>query len=104
MLANALETESSAALLPGYRIAGKTGTAQIPLSGGGYDERDINASFIGWGPVDDPRFIVYIWLEKPQSNRAASVVAAPIFKQVVEKLVVLMDVPPDAVRLQMIGR
>ncbi|MCX6036847.1 MAG: penicillin-binding protein 2 [Chloroflexi bacterium] len=101
MLANALETESSAALIPGYRIAGKTGTAQIPLSGGGYDENDINATFIGWGPVDDPRFIVYVWLEKPQSNRAASVVAAPIFKQVVEKLVVLMDVPPDVVRLQM---
>ncbi len=104
MLANGLETESSTALVPGYRIAGKTGTAQIPLSGGGYDQRDINASFIGWGPVDDPRFIVYVWLEKPQSNRAASVVAAPIFKQVVEKLIVLMDVPPDAVRLQMNGR
>lgn len=104
MLANALETESSSALVPGYRIAGKTGTAQIPLSGGGYDQRDINASFIGWGPVDDPRFIVYVWLEKPQSNRAASVVAAPIFKQVVEKLIVLMDVPPDAVRLQMNGQ
>ena len=104
MLANGLETESSAALVPGYRIAGKTGTAQIPLPGGGYDQNDVNATFIGWGPVDDPRFIVYVWLEKPQSNRAASVVAAPIFKQVIEKLVVLMDIPPDAVRLQMIGR
>jgi len=104
MLANALESESSAALVPGYRIAGKTGTAQIPLSGGGYDQRDINASFIGWGPVDDPRFVVYVWLEKPQSNRAASVVAAPIFKEVIEKLVVLLDIPPDAVRQQMIGR
>jgi cell division protein FtsI/penicillin-binding protein 2 len=104
MLANGLETESSTALVPGYRIAGKTGTAQIPLSGGGYDPNNINASFIGWGPVDDPRFIVYVWLEKPQSNKAASVVAAPIFKQVIEKLVVLMDIPPDAIRLQMIGR
>jgi cell division protein FtsI (penicillin-binding protein 3) len=54
--------------------------------------------------VDDPRFIVYIWLEKPQSNKAASVVAAPIFKQVVEKLIVLMNIPPDAIRLQMAGR
>ncbi|HEX7541620.1 MAG TPA: penicillin-binding protein 2 [Anaerolineales bacterium] len=104
MLANGLETESSAALIPGYRIAGKTGTAQIPLPAGGYDQNNINASFIGWGPVDDPRFLVYVWLEKPQSNKAASVVAAPIFKQVIEKLVVLMDIPPDAVRLQMIGR
>lgn len=104
MLANGLETESSAALVPGYRIAGKTGTAQIPLPGGGYDQKDINATFIGWGPVDDPRFIVYVWLEKPQSNRAASVVAAPIFKKVVEELVVLMDVPPDAIRLQKNGQ
>jgi cell division protein FtsI/penicillin-binding protein 2 len=98
MLSNALVSESSGALLPGYTIAGKTGTAQIPTSYG-YDTKDINASFIGWGPVDDPRFLVYVWLEKPQTNRAASVVAAPIFKQVIENLVVLMGIPPDAVRL-----
>ena len=103
MLANALESESSDALLEGYRIAGKTGTAQIPTPDG-YDPVDINASFIGWGPVDDPRFLVYLWLEKPQSNRAASVVAAPIFRQIIEKLVVLMDVPPDVVRLQNSGQ
>jgi cell division protein FtsI/penicillin-binding protein 2 len=104
MLANALETESSAALIPGYRISGKTGTAQIPLPGGGYDQNNVNTSFIGWGPIDDPRFLVYIWLEKPQTNRAASVVVAPIFKQVVEKLIVSLDIPPDAIRLQMIGQ
>ncbi len=98
MLANALVSESSGGLVPGYAIAGKTGTAQIPTQSG-YDTKDINASFIGWGPVDDPRFLVYVWLEKPQSNRAASVVAAPIFKQVIENLVVLMDIPPDSVRL-----
>jgi cell division protein FtsI/penicillin-binding protein 2 len=103
MLANALESESSDALLAGYTIAGKTGTAQIPTANG-YDDTDINASFTGWGPVDDPRFLVYVWLEKPQSNRAASVVAAPIFKEVIEKLVVLMNIPPDAVRLQKTGQ
>ncbi len=99
MLVNALKSESSDALLPGYSIAGKTGTAQIPTSTG-YDEKDINASFIGWGPADDPRFLVYVWLKKPQTNRAASVVAAPIFKQVIEKLVILMNIPPDSIRLQ----
>jgi cell division protein FtsI/penicillin-binding protein 2 len=104
MLANALETESSTALIPGYRIAGKTGTAQIPLPSGGYDQNNVNTSFIGWGPVDDPRFLVYVWLEKPQSNKAASVVVAPIFKQVVEKLVVMLNIPPDAIRSQLIGR
>jgi len=103
MLYNSLKSESSPALLDGYSIAGKTGTAQIPTSYG-YDPDNINASFIGWGPVDDPRFLVYVWLEKPQSNKAASVVAAPIFKQVIEKLVVLMGIPPDVVRLQNKGQ
>jgi cell division protein FtsI/penicillin-binding protein 2 len=103
MLAESLKRESSTALLDGYSIAGKTGTAQIPISTG-YDPNNINASFIGWGPVDDPRFLVYVWLEKPQSNKAASVVAAPIFKQVVQKLVILMGIPPDLVRLQNTGQ
>jgi cell division protein FtsI/penicillin-binding protein 2 len=103
ILANALESESSDALSPGYRIAGKTGTAQIPTAYG-YDPDNINASFIGWGPLDDPRFLAYVWLEKPQSNKAASVVAAPIFKQVIEKLIVLMNIPPDNVRLQNTGQ
>lgn len=103
MLANALESESSGALVPGYRIAGKTGTAQVPLATGGYDPNNVNASFIGWGPVADPRFIVYVWLEKPQSNKAASVVVAPIFKQVVQDLIVLMNIPPDNSGLQSSG-
>ncbi len=103
MLANALEVESSDALLPGYRIAGKTGTAQVPTQYG-YDENETNASFIGWGPVDDPQFLVYVWLEKPQSEQAASIVAAPIFRQVVEKVVTLLNIPPDYVRLQSTGR
>jgi cell division protein FtsI/penicillin-binding protein 2 len=103
MLADSLKRESSTALLDGYSIAGKTGTAQIPNSTG-YDPDNINASFIGWGPVDNPRFLVYVWLEKPQSNKAASVVAAPIFKQVIEKLVILMGIPPDLVRLQNTGQ
>ena len=94
MLYNSLVNESSGALLAGYSIAGKTGTAQIPITGG-YDPDNINASFIGWGPINNPRFLVYVWLEKPQTNKAASVGAAPIFKQVIEKLVVLMGIPPD---------
>jgi cell division protein FtsI/penicillin-binding protein 2 len=103
LLAVSLENEASQALVPGYRVAGKTGTAQIPVFGG-YDESSTNASFIGWGPVDDPKFMVYIWLEKPKSSIWSSEVAAPVFKQVVEKLVVLMGIPPDSIRLQMAGQ
>jgi cell division protein FtsI (penicillin-binding protein 3) len=47
--------------------------------------------------VDDPRFLVYVWLEKPQSSPWGSIVAAPVFRDMVERLVVLMDIPPDDV-------
>jgi cell division protein FtsI/penicillin-binding protein 2 len=104
MLAVALETEASRGLVPGYRVAGKTGTAQVPSPYGGYDSDQTNASFIGWGPADDPQFLVYVWLEKPETSPWGSVVAAPVFRQVVEKLVVLMGIPPDAIRLQLAGR
>ncbi len=101
MLANSLELESSNALVPGYRVAGKTGTAQIPLDTGFYDFEHTNASFIGWGPVDDPQFMIYVWLEKPSSSIWGSETAAPVFSQVAEKTVILLDIPPDVVRQQL---
>jgi cell division protein FtsI/penicillin-binding protein 2 len=103
MLANSLEQESSDALVDGYRVAGKTGTAEIPTPYG-YTSNQTNASFVGWGPVDDPRFLVYVWLEKPQTSIWGSEVAAPVFRDVVQSLVVLMDLPPDRVRLQVYGQ
>jgi len=103
MLATSLEKEASLATVPNYRVAGKTGTAQIPIFGG-YDPSFTNASFIGWGPVDDPKFMVYIWLEKPKSSTWSSEVAAPIFKEVAEKLIVLMGIPPDQIRHQLAGQ
>jgi len=103
MLARSLEDEASDALVEGYRVAGKTGTAEIPTPYG-YTSNVTNASFVGWGPVDDPRFLVYIWLEKPETSIWGSVVAAPVFRQVVERLVVLMDIPPDHIRQQIMGQ
>lgn len=104
ILAESLASETyEAAMVEGYRLAGKTGTASIPVFGG-YDPSFTNASFIGWGPVDDPKFMVYIWLEKPKSSTWSSEVASPVFKEVVEKLVVLMGIPPDRIRLQMAGQ
>jgi len=100
MLAISLEQEASDALVEGYRVAGKTGTAEIAVNGQ-YTSNQTNASFIGWGPVDDPQFIVYIWLEKPRSSIWGSIVAAPVFHDVVQELVVLMGLPPDDVRLSL---
>lgn len=97
MLAISLEQEASDALVEGYRVAGKTGTAEIAVNGQ-YSSGATNASFVGWGPVDDPQFIVYVWLEKPKSSIWGSVVAAPVFRDVVKQLVVLMNIPPDDLR------
>jgi cell division protein FtsI/penicillin-binding protein 2 len=103
MLAVSLEAESSGALLPGYRVAGKTGTAQIPTDFG-YDPNVTNASFIGWGPVDDPQFMIYVWLNAPLSSIWGSQTAAPTFSKVAEQTVILLNIPPDNVRLQIASR
>ena len=99
MLAISLENEASQALVPGYRIAGKTGTAQIPVDGY-YDANSTNASFIGWGPVDDPQFMIYVWLERPSTSIWSNDTAAPLFSEVAQKTVILLDIPPDAIRMQ----
>ncbi|MEJ2597649.1 MAG: penicillin-binding protein 2 [Anaerolineales bacterium] len=103
MLATSLVGESSDALVPGYNLAGKTGTAEIPTPFG-YTSNQTNASFVGWGPVDDPQFLVYIWLEKPTISPWGSEVAAPVFSKVVQKLVVLLNIPPDDVRHRLRGQ
>ncbi len=96
MLAISLEEEASEALVDGYRIAGKTGTAEIPGEQG-YSSEISNASFIGWGPVDDPQFLVFVWLEEP-TPIWGSKTAAPTFAEIVNRLVVLLQLPPDSVR------
>ena len=99
MLSISLENESSNALVPGYSVAGKTGTAQIP-GDFGYEAGVTNASFIGWGPVDDPRFMVYVWLERPSASIWGSETAAPVFSEVAQKAVVILNIPPDSIRDQ----
>ena len=102
MLTFTLEEEASLALVEGYRLAGKTGTAEIPTEGG-YTSSLTNTSFVGWGPSDDPKFLVYVWLEKPTISKWGSEVAAPIFRNVVEKLVVLMKLPPDDINQEIVN-
>ena len=103
MLAVSLESEGSLALVPGYRVAGKTGTAQIPVNGF-YDSTQTNASFIGWGPVDDPQFMIYVWLERPSASIWGSETAAPVFGEMAAKTVILLDIPPDSIRQQLVAK
>ncbi len=99
LLADAIVAESTnKAVVPGYRVAGKTGTAQIPTYGG-YDPRWTIASFAGFLPADDPRLVILVKLDKPQTSEWGSQVASPVFASVAKQSVALLGVPPDAVRL-----
>ncbi len=84
--------------LPGYALAGKTGTAEVALPGKGYNNALSNASYVGWLPADRPQVVIYVWLEQPKTSRWASIVAAPLFRQVAERVVVHLGIPPDKVR------
>ncbi|MCK4693696.1 MAG: penicillin-binding protein 2, partial [Anaerolineales bacterium] len=97
MLSISLEGETHFAQVDEYRMVGKTGTAQIATEYG-YDPRWTVASFVGWGPLADPRLLVLVRLDKPEISPWGSVVAAPVFRQIVERLVVMMEIPPDQIR------
>jgi len=74
------EGTGSSAAVPGYRVAGKTGTAQMAGSDGRLSS--IMASFIGVAPADDPRYTVSVFLKDPHSSIFGGVVAAPVFSEI----------------------
>ncbi|HET9580476.1 MAG TPA: penicillin-binding protein 2 [Usitatibacter sp.] len=84
------------AQVPGYRVAGKTGTA-YKADRGGYDMHRYVASFVGFAPVSDPRFIVAVMLDEPSgAKHYGGDVGAPVFSSVMGSALRLMNVPPDA--------
>jgi len=84
------------AAIPGFKVAGKTGTAQIPdtVHGGYYHNRYI-ASFIGFTPSDDPKIAMVIVVEAPKKLTHGGSVAAPIFKQIAEKVLFYLGASPN---------
>ncbi len=95
LLARAVEKEVPQAMVPGYRIAGKTGTAQIPGIGG-YEQDQVIGSFIAFGPIPDPQVVVLVKLDRPGNEpwlRWGSQTAAPFFAQMAPRLFTLLGIP-----------
>jgi cell division protein FtsI/penicillin-binding protein 2 len=88
------------ATVPGYTIAGKTGTAQIPTPVG-YEPDTSIASFIGFFPADDPQVSVIVILNRPDGYWGSEV-AAPVFARIAGRLAILLGIPPDSVRQALI--
>lgn len=93
MMVSAVENgEAKWAKPKGYRIAGKTGTAQIPVAGH-YDEKKTIASFVGFAPADDPRFVMLVTLREPSSSPWGSETAAPLFFSIAKDLFLYFGIP-----------
>lgn len=86
--------EAKWAIPKGYTIAGKTGTAQIPISGH-YDESKTIASFVGFAPVGNPRFVMLVTLREPTSSPWGSETAAPLFFAIAKELFLYWGIGPD---------
>lgn len=80
--------------LRGFNVAGKTGTAQIPIAGH-YDEERTIASFIGFVPADDPDFVMLMTLREPSSSPWASETAAPLWYNIAKDLFIYFGIQPE---------
>jgi cell division protein FtsI/penicillin-binding protein 2 len=77
-----------------YYVAGKTGTAQVPKSSGGYSDEVVH-SFMGFAPANNPKFVVLVKLDNPQKEKFADSTAAPTFSLVTEYILNYYNIPPD---------
>jgi cell division protein FtsI (penicillin-binding protein 3) len=96
MLQNVVTEGTGAyAAVPGYKVAGKTGTAQKPDSHGGYASNRYVASFVGMVPASNPRLVILVAVDEPQGAIWGGVVAAPAFAQIASYDLQYLEVPPD---------
>ncbi len=77
----------------GFSVGGKTGTAQVPIKGF-YDASKTIASFIGFAPASDPKFLTFVVLYEPQTSIWGSETAAPLFFEIAKDLIVYYNISP----------
>jgi len=81
--------------VPGYWIGGKTGTAQIPsANGSGYEVGPTIGTFAGFGPIDDPKFVMVVRIDRPKDVQYAESSAAPLFGDIAKFLMDYYRIPP----------
>jgi cell division protein FtsI (penicillin-binding protein 3) len=83
------------ASIAGYKLAGKTGTAQKPDGQGGYSKTKFVASFIGYAPARKPRLLVAVMVDEPKGQIYGGVVAAPAFEKIMEFALPYLRIPPN---------
>jgi cell division protein FtsI/penicillin-binding protein 2 len=94
MMVSAVD-KAGVATIANYRVAGKTGTAQVPdFKNGGYT-LDVIDSYIGFAPVDNPRFIIFLKLDKPKGAPLAGLTVVPAFKDLAQFVLNYYNIPPD---------
>ncbi|GBE06220.1 MAG TPA: penicillin-binding protein [Nitrospirae bacterium] len=84
------------AFIKGNPVAGKTGTAQmVDPETGGYSKNDYVSSFVGFVPADDPELALIVVVYKPRGARYGGVVAAPVFRSIIEDTLVYLNIPME---------
>jgi cell division protein FtsI/penicillin-binding protein 2 len=82
--------------MPGYNIAGKTGTAQVPKKDGtGYEEKKNIGSFVGFAPIEDPKFVMLVRVDYPKVDGFAEKTAVPTFAEIAKQLFIYYQIPPN---------
>ncbi|MGA1664938.1 MAG: penicillin-binding transpeptidase domain-containing protein, partial [Burkholderiaceae bacterium] len=83
------------AQIPGFRVAGKTGTAHKPEAGG-YSKSRYIASFVGFVPADAPRYVIAVMVDEPSAGKHyGGDVAAPVFAQIASESLRRLQMSPD---------
>jgi cell division protein FtsI/penicillin-binding protein 2 len=93
-----LEGTGQLARIPGYDVAGKTGTAAKPDPEGGYSSDKYVASFVGFVPASAPRLVILVAVDEPRGDYFGGVVAAPVFQQIATFALQYLEVPPERPR------
>lgn len=97
LLESVLDKEGTgeAAKVPGYRVAGKTGTARL-VGAHGYEKHRYNSSFIGIAPASNPRLVVAVVIQDPRGKMYyGGWVSGPVFKNIMEGALRMLNIPPD---------